>query len=218
MHILHLHLATTMLAQQHAFYTQVFGFPVLTTTSDSITLQAGESQLMFTHVAEPAESSYHFAFNIPENQFATAKTWLSQRVPLLADSTGTDTFAFDDWNAHAMYCYDPAGNIIELIARHSLDNANDRPFVGQHVVNISEIGIAAEDVPMQVAMIQAELGTAIYDGGGSHTFTAVGDEHGLLIVVQRGRIWFPDTGRPANHVPILVEVLNNDHQRTLRFE
>lgn len=49
-------------------------------------------------------------------------------------------------------------------------------------------------------------GYLIYDGAGSDTFTALGDEHGLFIIVKRGRIWFPDTGIPAELVPLKVAV------------
>lgn len=50
------------------------------------------------------------------------------------------------------------------------------------------------------------MGISPYGGPGSETFTAVGDEHGLFIVVKRGRIWFPDTGKGAGMAPLEVEV------------
>jgi len=80
------------------------------------------------------------------------------------------------------------------------------------VLNISEIGVAAENVAEQVAAIQARTGAPVYRGPGSDTFAQVGDEHGLLIVVQRGRIWFPDTGKPAEHLPITAIVAGAEPQ------
>ena len=35
-------------------------------------------------------------------------------------------------------------------------------------------------------------------------FTPVGDEQGLFVVVKRGRMWFPDTGKAAELLPITV--------------
>jgi hypothetical protein len=32
-------------------------------------------------------------------------------------------------------------------------------------------------------------------------FTAVGDENGLFIVVEGGRIWFPETGIAPENIP-----------------
>ena len=212
MHILALRLATTMLAQQHDFYTRVFGFPVLNATSDAVTLQVGASRLTFVQATAPLPGSYHFAFNISTNQFAAAKRWLSRQVPLLTDAVGADEFYSSNWDAHMLYFGDPAGNIVELIARHTLNNASDLPFDGHSVLNISEIGVAAENVAEQVAAIQARTGAPVYRGPGSDTFAPVGDEHGLLIVVQRGRVWFPDTGKPAEHLPTTAIVAGAEPQ------
>lgn len=212
MHMLALQLATTTLAQPRDFYTRVFGFPVVNATSEAVTLQVGTSRLTFAQVSAPLPGCYHFAFNIPTNQFAAAKRWLSQRVPLLTDAHGADEFHADDWNADMVYFGDSAGNVVELIARHTLPNASDVPFDGHSVLNISEIGVAVEDVPAQVAVIQAQTGASVYQGPGSDTFTPVGDEHGLLIVVQRGRIWIPDTGKPAEHLPVRALVAGDGDQ------
>ena len=218
MDILDLQLVTTALPQQLDFYTRVFGLPTLVATPETMSLQVGTSRLTFRQASAPLPGSYHFAFNIPENQFAEAKTWLSRRVALLSDSTGADEFYSEDWDAHNLYFYDPAGNIGELIARHSLSNATTQPFRARSLLNISEIGIAAEDVPGQVAEIQARTGAPIYRGPGSPTFTPVGDEQGLLIVVQRGRIWFPETGKPAEHLPVTVVAANGVQPITLHFD
>jgi catechol-2,3-dioxygenase len=150
---------------------------------------------------------YHVAFNVPENQFAEAKLWLAARAPLIRDHAGREEFHFAGWKAHAVYCYDPAGNIIELIARHTLSNATDQPFTAASLLEISEIGLAVADVPAMVARLQAELGAAVYAGAGSADFTAVGDEHGLLIVVRQGRVWFAtsaDSGGAAETLPLSV--------------
>jgi hypothetical protein len=64
-----------------------------------------------------------------------------------------------------------------------------------------------------VQLLEAELSAPIYDGAGSDTFTAVGDEHGLFIVVKRGRIWFPDTGTPADLFPVRVMTLADNGER-----
>jgi hypothetical protein len=49
---------------------------------------------------------------------------------------------------------------------------------------------------------------SVYDGAGSDTFTAVGDEDGLFIVVKRGRIWYPETGVAADVYPVAVTLAN----------
>lgn len=211
MHIRELQIAVPSLAELHPFYTGVLGLPALQTTSTSVTLQVGASHLTLAEAGEPPRGNYHFAFNIPENQYAEAKTWLSQRVPLISASDGTDLFTVGNWNVHNFYFYDPAGNILELIARHDLPNASDRPFDATSLLNISEIGVATDDVPAQVAAIQAQVNAPLYRQPLDATFTAIGDEHGLLIVVRRGRIWFPDTGKPAEFLPIALVTDDGEH-------
>lgn len=217
MRILELQLVTTALPQQRDFYAGVFGFPALRAAPDTLVLQAGSSRLTFT-ATDSLAGVYHFAFNIPENQFSAAKQWISRHVPLIALSSGADEFYSESWDAHMLYFYDPAGNIVELIARHTLPQTSDAPFAGSSVLDISEIGVAAEDVPARVAEIHARTGAAEYHGPGRDTFTAVGDEHGLFIVVKRGRIWFPETGKPAEHLPVTVVTGSAANPITSRFK
>jgi catechol 2,3-dioxygenase-like lactoylglutathione lyase family enzyme len=204
MQIRELQLGTSALAQQYDFYTRVFSFPVLQKTPDMFVLQAGASRLIFNRTADAHTGIAHFAFNIPENQFAAAKQWLQKRTPLWRNMDDGDEFFFEAWNAHALYFYDPDGNILELIARHTLLSASNRPFSEQSILNISEIGIVTDDVPAQVAAIEARIGAMVYCGPGSESFTPVGDEEGLFIVVKRGRMWFGDSGKAAESIPITV--------------
>src|SRR5262249_18269098 len=150
--------------------------------------QAGKTQLTFTQA--PVAGVYHFAFNIPENQFAAACDWLT--VPRIKAKDGRDTFFTESWNAHNVYFYDPADNILELIDRHTIANASTEPFSEKSLLNISEIGVAVEDVNAFTAN-----STLPYYGSHVDEFAPVGSENGLLIVVKIGRQWFPDTGRPA---------------------
>jgi catechol-2,3-dioxygenase len=206
MNIDELEILTPDLSGEHDFYSGVLGLPGLAITGDSLSVQVGSSRLTFGQAPGGWNGFYHFAFNIPENQFREAKSWVSRRAPLIRDSQGADEFHFESWNAHSLYFYDPAGNILELIARHNLDNGSEKPFDPQSILSISEIGLASDDVPGTVRTLQEGLGIEIYDGPGSDTFTATGDEHGLLIVVKRSRIWFPETGKPAGLLPLAAVI------------
>lgn len=202
MKISQLELQTNNLGSQEQFYRDILHLP--TVASDgALLVQVGSTQLVFRQAEMEPGQAYHFAFNIPENRFEEARTWLAGRVPLLESNTGEDSFNFANWNAHATYFRDPAGNILELIARHGLNNASDLPFDARGLLCISEIGLTSDDVKHIVGSLQG-LGLPIYDGEGSDNFTAVGDEHGLFIVVKRGRTWFPDFGTPADCLPLNV--------------
>lgn len=217
MDILELKIATSALPQQRDFYTRLFGAPPLTLTTEQLSFRVGLSRLTFTRTPAALPSSHHFAFNIPENQFEEAKTWLSQHVSLMTDEAGSDEFYSESWDAHMLYFCDPAGNIVELIARHTLGVTSGLPFGGQSLLSISEIGIAAEDVAAQVAHLQVLTGAIPYRWSGNPTFTPVGDEHGLLIVVQRGRVWFPSVDVTAECLPVTVSVTTETGPRTLSF-
>ena len=159
-------------------------------TPESFTVKAGSTALQF----RAAESKpYHFAFNVPENKLNEAKAWLSERVKLL-EGDGQDQFFSESWNAEQVYFLDMDGNILEFIARHELSDARADPFSSQHILNVSEIGYVVSDVLRTVSNL-GELGLGPYRKPGER-FAAVGDAHGLLIVAEIGRPWFPTGGLP----------------------
>jgi catechol-2,3-dioxygenase len=81
-------------------------------------------------------------------------------------------------------------------------------------LGVSEIGLATESVTGTVKTLQDTLGVEIYDGQGSEEFTAVGDEHGLFIVVKRGCSWYPESGIPSGVYPLEIELSNHIRLRT----
>jgi catechol-2,3-dioxygenase len=176
------------------FYTGTLGLPLVALTGDALRVQAGNTQLTFER---GVDCRYHFAFNIPRNRYEQARQWLEGRVTLIRSSAGADRFPFPAWNADALYFRDPAGNILEFIARHNLPNSTDQPFGSHSLLEVSEIGLVADDVRAAVAVLTGRLGIPLFDGADSDTFTAVGNDHGLFIVVNTGREWFPETGTVA---------------------
>src|SRR3954447_7910930 len=201
MRILDLELSARDLHSLHDFYGTTLGFEVDAAADHPLTIQAGATRLTFVPAPDGSPHLYHFAFNIPENQLSAAKEWLSTRTPLLTDSNGFDEFNFESWHAHSVYFKDPAGNILEFIARHDLPNATGEPFGPRSILSVSEIGLATNDVPSLVRSLPP--GVPVY-GEVSETFTAVGDELGLLIIVKTGRVWFPDTGVSAQPEPARI--------------
>ena len=206
MQIRHLWLQTHKLEALLEFYTCTLKLPLLEQTQTAFTVQVGASKLSFEQSISGENPIYHFAFNIPENQLLEAKVWMEARVPLIPDVQGQTVFHSDNWNADMFYFYDPAGNILELISRHDLDNASSQPFSVQSLENISELGVATPDVPATIERLQALIQTPLYRTEINDSFVPLGDEQGLFIVVRRGRIWFPDTGKAAENVPFKVKL------------
>jgi catechol-2,3-dioxygenase len=216
MHLQDLFLKSKDITAQAAFYRRLLGEDAVSLEQDRVTVTVGRSRLTFTSSAQPLAGVYHVAFNIPENQFSAACAWLAARVAPnapnapnapIANMNGETSFYSAGWDAHMVYFFDADGNIAELIARHTLANASSTPFDSDSLLNISEIGIAADDVPHCVEVLKQQTGARGY-GASSDTFASVGDEEGLFIVVQQGRRWAPDTGLAAVHLPLEVTLAN----------
>src|SRR5438046_10367691 len=92
-------LSTADLAAQRDFYYGVLKLPVLDYNDQHLVIQVGKTQLTFVQAS--VEGVYHFAFNIPENQFAEACNWLP--VPRIKANDGRDEFFSESWNAHMVY-------------------------------------------------------------------------------------------------------------------
>ena len=203
MHILNLSLASTARAQQQTFYSSFLERMPCIATEHELCYQVGQTLLCFVKSEDTLPGRYHIAFNIPENQFDEAKSWLAQYTSLLKETGGQDTFYSEHWDADMLYFNDADGNILELIARHSLANTSSSAFSAASLLNISEIGIACDDFAALAAELNQRIDAQPYHWEGSDSFMPIGDEHGLFIVVKPGRIWFPDTGVPAWHLSLI---------------
>ena len=190
-------LAADLPAQRH-FYGHVLGLPVAAADDPgSIKVEVGYSELRFGLAPPGPRPFYHVAFSVPHNQLDAAREWVQARTPLLPLPEGGYVADFVNWNAHAFYFLDPAGNVLECIARHDLPNARAAPFSAAGLLGISEAGLVVADVPAAVREIGAATAAPVFHRGPvREDFAAVGDDEGLLIVVRQGRSWFP-TSHPA---------------------
>ena len=220
-------LQTTALEHLRCFYSETLGIPLLDTGVDSFSLRIGASVLEFRRGEAPP---YHFAINIPNNLFEVAREWLAARVALLTAAKcrhallrmpdGGDTMHWRAWNAHACYFRDTAGNIGELIARHNLagdgapvDGTAFDPAI--HLLGISEIGLALDDVGESCRLIEEGLGLPVWDAGDGVRFRALGGERGLLICVKRGHAWFPTSDVRAEPAPLCVTFAGEEARELL---
>jgi hypothetical protein len=192
MWIKRLELLTAKLPAQLDYYQNVLQLPVKR-EADSLIIQAGRSELIFKQADAGWEGRYHFCFNVPENQFAESKKWISAKTPLLQGENGNDEFQSESWNSNSLYFKDAAGNILEFIARHDQQNATNSAFNSTHILQVSEIGLPSKDVISFAKDLCAQLGVSVYRQEPSETFTPIGDEEGLFILPVEDRIWYPNT-------------------------
>ncbi|OLV19658.1 VOC family protein [Deinococcus marmoris] len=202
------------LSVQHAFYAGTLGLNVMARTPGSVTFQAGRTLLTFRQHDDAGNVS-HFAFDIPRNQVDGAEAWLRRRVALLEDAAGPRRFPLSaGWNSESLYFEDAAGNILEFIARHDLPTDVEGPFGPASVLHISELGVVVPDVPATVLKLQRRFGLSPFNRQ-SQTFSPVGNQEGLLIVVQKGRGWFP-VEWPAVAAPFELTFTQGEQLQCLR--
>lgn len=203
MNIQQVELWTADLQAQMDFYTNILELPAKLSAS-GLDVQAGATEILFKQAPSGFDGAYHFAFNIPQNHYEAAKRWITSRIPSLKDKSGKEDFHSDSWNSDSFYFPDAAGNVLEFIARHNLNNPVEADFNGSHILNVSEIGLPSENVIAFANELCSKLGISVYKQEPNETFTPVGDEHGLFILPVKDRIWMPDSGVPARLLPVRV--------------
>ena len=215
MNITRLELLASNLSLQREFYENILELSTRR-SSAGLEVKTGKTDLLFVQAPADFDGAYHFAFNIPENQFHAAKSWISERIPLLHEESGKDEFHSESWNSESVYFKDAAGNVLEFIARHNLTNAVDGDFDGKQILNISEIGLPSENVIQFANELGTRLDLPVFNQEPSETFTPLGDDDGLFILPIKSRIWIPNSGVPARLLPIKVKAHANGREWEVR--
>ena len=200
MHLREIRLAAGRLDEQRALYADAFGLEAAD-ADGGLAVAIGDARL----VLAPGEPTpQHFAIRIPSTSYADALDWLGERVDLLTGEDGGRAFAFPDWNADSAYFADPDGNIVELIAHHDLPERYAPPFGPSALLGICEAGMPVDDVGAFLDELERRTGARRWSGN-RETFAAAGTKAGSLIIVQRGRVWYPTDAAAATRPPLAVE-------------
>ena len=202
------------LSEQYQFYVEKLGFRAVINKKDNLVIQCGTSRITFE--AWDEECIYHYALNIPENQVKEALKWARKHTEIL-EYEGEEVVDFPNWNAHSIYFFDPAGNIVELIARHDLHNATNFDFNSDSICEISEVGTPYDDVGSMIELHKKELGFDVY-WGNAESFAAIGHQQCLFITVPTKRPWLPTTDILSKIEPLRVILDNGERRVTLLCE
>lgn len=188
MKIKELILYTSKLDLQIDFYVTVLEFPIEISTPEFTSFRIGESILTLKYRKDV--TPYHFALNIPSNKEKEALYWLKERVDILGFDN-QEIIDFSSWNAKAIYFYDLDNNIVEFISRKNINLNSDQKFSSKNIFNISEIGMASNNIEATFQKLNVIKNITIYSGD-LEQFCAVGDENGLFIIANNNlRKWFP---------------------------
>jgi hypothetical protein len=186
------------------FYSQTLELPVVA-GDEGFTITLPYSTIQFKKSKEPF--TYHFALLVPANRIEEARDWLTARTELLwIKDYGGVIAEFVNWKARSVYFLDPAGNIVELIARHDLHNETADPFGASQILAVSEVGMVfpAEAIEKETKKLCEEFDLRYFSRQKPFPqFKALGDDEGLFIVVTANRPWYP-TESPSVLAPVQV--------------
>ncbi|MCC9041528.1 glyoxalase [Myroides sp. M-43] len=215
MNILSINIQTNKLEKSKQFYAEVLELPIIESLEESVTVQAGDTILTLEETTDEV-NVYHLAFNIPSNQLQNALAWAKEHLTLIENIEGNLVTTFETWKAQSIYFTDNNGNLLEFIAREELQINVQGDFSPAQVINISEIGIVAEQPMIQAEKLIAEYGLSYFDKvQPTEQFLALGDDNGLLIMVAPNRNWFP-TATPAQFTTSEVMIEDNELVASLK--
>src|SRR5690625_626573 len=199
-------LYTNQLKELRRFYMNILELNITDETEEAFSIDIGTSKLTFKQSDKPC--FYHYAINIPGNQFSMLKHRIKERIPLNRER-GIDEVYFSSFDADSMYFEDPAGNIIELIGRRKRDLFGN-PTFAESFFNISEVGIVSahlDDLSEEFQDIGLPLrGTEIsYD-----SVNFFGREESFIVLVPPERKWY-FSEQMSEVFPLEIELTNGYH-------
>lgn len=185
------------------FYGRELGLEVVSDPA-RVTVALGSTRMVFEE--SEYEGAHHLAFTIPTGMFPQAKQWIAARAALLGRD-GVDEFEGpSSWNSRSVYFDGPDGQVLELIERRDLRQPTNDHFGPDGLLCVSEVGVAVPEVLDTVDLLQVS-GIEPYGSPPSEGFAAVGDIHGMLILVPPGRGWMPTGDRYAQGAPVIIRAV-----------
>jgi catechol-2,3-dioxygenase len=201
-------LASRDLRAQAVFWGDRLGLPVRR-FDDVLELPLRSSVIRLELDPVLADPRYHFAINVPPGSIDDAAAWIANRHELLTfhgdpDEEEGATIVRTDRGASTLYFLDGGGNVVELIANHHLVEGYDGSFGARSLLEVAEIGIATGDVDATRSAVQEAFGADVLWGGRpGRQLTAIGDDHGVVIVAPLNRGWIP-IALPARPLPTTI--------------
>ncbi|MEK3765406.1 VOC family protein [Solibacillus sp. FSL K6-4121] len=185
-------LQTNDLEVMKDFYKNNLGCTLDNEHVDSFEVTFGYTTIEFNNRNVKGNPFYHFAFDIPSNQFLEAKEWAIKRVTLSTED-GEDDVYFENIKAHSLYFEDPAGNILEFISRTKDNPTSETPFSIDNIIQMSEMSLVVED-KVNVAEELKKAGIIERNGDKiNHTgLNFMSDKNGavFLLLVSPNRRWY----------------------------
>ncbi|RYL87878.1 hypothetical protein EWI07_14100 [Sporolactobacillus sp. THM7-4] len=171
------------------FYADHLGFKLKENNRDRMTVRIGTSLLTFLKQEMRIKPVYHFALTIPGSLFVSAKQWIKTKVTLNKEGNEDEVF-FKFLNARSFYFNDPAGNIVEFIARENC-LSDKKSFSIDDVTGISEINLTVKDVLRAGQLLNKQGYYPLKNEQlNERTLNFIGDFHAYFLLGPTHRTWF----------------------------
>lgn len=182
---------TGKLNEMKDFYRDILGFTLIKETEESFQITMGTTLVEFSNEAVEGQPFYHFACDIPANQFRAAKLWLQNRTELLTED-GEDEVYFKFIDAFSIYFTDPSNNIVEFIARNNEYPETAQSFTLHSLQKLSEVGLVVENKREAVELLKPYDIVNRESGAVSESSLSFFGDHQnpvYLLLVNEGRKW-----------------------------
>lgn len=191
------------------FYEHILEIPMDSIKEERLGFSIGTTRIDFIK-SDIGKPTYHFAIDIANNKLEEAYEFIRKKQPILPVSPQSNIADFSMWNAKSFYFLDVNGNILELISRFDLANKASQAFNPSCLQYVSEIGMVTKSVLKTAGEIMEHYPLQFYSKQPPlPNFCALGDENGLLILVNQKKCWYP-TDRAATSYYSSVTFLGDD--------
>jgi len=194
MKIKEIKLRTQRLIQVVDFYSQQLHLSIIHQTEEAVSFKVGDSILTFLK-SEEVTHPYHFALNIPSHSILECYHYYRKSIDFVANvedsSLEIPVYDFINWNAKALYFFDPDYNIVEFIARDDIQIPLLGEFTYKQLLSIGEMGIVVDDCLETARELDDKYQIPSFiRSEGNASFNPVGTDTGLFILVKENRVWY----------------------------
>lgn len=180
------------LSVSKSFYSDVLELPLVSEIENTLIYQVGETKLTLEEKKSESPFIYHFAINIPSNKLAEAIVWGKDRLTFVPNYNQEMITNLPTWKSESVYFFDTNGNLLEFIAREEIAMSETSGFTPSDFLNISEMAFVVDEPLKTAEEWMQEFPIGFFDKAvPTKEFLALGDDEGLIILVAKGRNWFP---------------------------
>jgi hypothetical protein len=221
--IVDVEMRTNNYAKNLRFWRDVMGFPTDSVAPNSFRVNIGFNSITFINNSGAMDTSssitpkYQFTIAIPSNQIENCYNWLidadstnpskvGERAKFWIDAeTGSVIYRRNQYNSQSIYIKDAGNNIVEILARHDLNNSEEGEFNRGMFLGVTEVGVVSRDLRKSAEKLKAAYGVEEVVGS-SNSYKPLGGPTGLLKLNIEGKIWTPTENEIAVGYPLTIEV------------